>query len=136
MFHWNKKKFPDPESLIKAFHAAGMRVVANVKPCLLTDHPSYADLATQGGFIAAPVGAPGVHPSSGEDGPVALAPAVSQFWDGEGSHVDFTNPAALKWWRENLQSSLLDLGISTAWNGTLAAFFPIPSLVSPLCRHT
>jgi hypothetical protein len=24
-------------------------------------------------------------------------PAESQFWDGEGAHLDFTNPAAVQW---------------------------------------
>lgn len=24
-------------------------------------------------------------------------PSISQFWDGEGAHLDFTNPAAITW---------------------------------------
>ena len=32
---------PDPKALHAKFHAAGMRVVANLKPCLLDDHPLY-----------------------------------------------------------------------------------------------
>jgi len=24
-------------------------------------------------------------------------PCISQFWDGEGAHLDFTNPAAVAW---------------------------------------
>jgi hypothetical protein len=37
-------KFPDPEALVAAFHKRGMRVVANVKPCLLDDHPHFAEV--------------------------------------------------------------------------------------------
>ena len=43
-FQWNRHKFPQPEALIAAMHAAGLRVVANVKPCLLSQHPAYDTL--------------------------------------------------------------------------------------------
>ncbi|MBK9705141.1 MAG: hypothetical protein IPO75_17830 [Betaproteobacteria bacterium] len=42
VFTWNHDKFPDPKTLNARFHAAGMQVVANIKPCLLDDHPAYA----------------------------------------------------------------------------------------------
>ena len=80
-FNWNRDKFPDPEGLVAKFNAAGMRVAANLKPCLLDDHPMFPDVAERGAFIAG---------ASGE-------PSISQFWDGEGAHLDFTNPAAIKW---------------------------------------
>ncbi len=35
-------KFPDPEGLVAKFNAAGMRVAANLKPCLLDDHPMFS----------------------------------------------------------------------------------------------
>ena len=77
VFNWNNAKFPDPAHLMRRFHAAGMHVVANLKPCLLDDHPNYADAATSGAFV--------------QDG--AGAPRLSQFWDGEGAHIDFTSQA-------------------------------------------
>ena len=40
VFTWNTAKFPQPRELIGAFAAAGVRTVANLKPCLLDDHPS------------------------------------------------------------------------------------------------
>ena len=80
-FNWNRDKFPDPEGLVAKFNAAGMRVAANLKPCLLDDHPMFPDVVERGAFIAG---------ASGE-------PSISQFWDGEGAHLDFTNPAAIKW---------------------------------------
>ena len=54
-------------------------MVANIKPCLLDDHPLYGEVEAKGGFIA---------------GSKADAPLEVEFWDGEGAHVDFTNPAA------------------------------------------
>jgi alpha-glucosidase len=85
VFTWNREKFPEPKELMRAFHDAGVKVVANLKPCLLDDHPRYREVAAAGGFIA-----------GGDD----HAPLKSQFWDGEGAHVDFTNPAAVAWWEE------------------------------------
>ena len=40
VFTWNRDKFPDPRAATAAFHAAGVRLVANLKPCLLDDHPA------------------------------------------------------------------------------------------------
>ena len=44
VFTWNREKFPDPQTLNARFHASGMQIVANIKPCLLDDHPAYAEL--------------------------------------------------------------------------------------------
>ena len=43
-------------------------------------------------------------------------PLLSQFWDGEGSHTDFTNPAAIAWWQSGLEREVLDVGIDAGWN--------------------
>ena len=101
VFHWNRAKFPDPEGLMARFHAAGMQVVANLKPCLLDDHPGYGDAAAAGAFVR-----------SGDDG----QPLLSQFWDGEGAHLDFTSPAGVRWWQDGLRRSLLAPGIDAGWN--------------------
>jgi alpha-glucosidase len=101
VFTWNTDKFPDPKSLNARFHDAGMHVVANIKPCLLDDHPAYGEVRAQGGFIH--------DAQSGQ-------PVVEQFWDGVGAHLDFTHPAAVAWWQKNLQAQVLDYGIDTGWN--------------------
>ncbi len=101
VFTWNRSKFPDPEALNAKFQAAGMRLVANLKPCLLDDHPAYASLAQQGAFI--------------EDGSTGQ-PVVEPYWDGQGSHLDFTRPQALAWWQQQLREQILDKGIDVGWN--------------------
>jgi alpha-glucosidase len=101
VFHWNGDKFPAPEQLMARFKTAGMRVVANLKPCLLDDHPHFAEVASTGGFVK--------DRTSG-------APALSQFWDGEGAHLDFTNKAAIAWWQKGLREQVLATGIDCAWN--------------------
>ena len=42
-------------------------------------------------------------------------PSISQFWDGEGAHVDFTHPEGVRWWQQSLARELLDYGI-LGWN--------------------
>ena len=101
VFTWNGSKFPDPKTLNARFHASGMQVVANIKPCLLDDHPAFGEVRAQGGFI---------HDAhSGQ-------PVIEQFWDGVGSHLDFTHPAVVAWWQKSLKDQVLDFGIDAGWN--------------------
>lgn len=99
VFTWNHDKFPEPRKLLAAFHAAGVRTVANLKPCLLNDHPAYAQLAADGAFIR------------DDDGP-----CLEQFWDGWGAHLDFTRDGDRAWWQKGLQTQVLDVGIDVGWN--------------------
>ena len=101
VFTWNRTKFPEPKALTRAFADADIKVVANVKPCLLGDHPHYGEVAAAGGFIA-----------GGDD----HAPLKSQFWDGEGAHIDFTHPAGVAWWKETLTRQVLGYGVDAGWN--------------------
>lgn len=100
-FNWNRQKFPEPEATMRRLKAAGMRPVTNLKPCLLDDHPRLAE-AREGGFLV-------------RDG-AAGEPALAQFWDGLGFHLDFTNPAARAWWRRGIEGALLGYGVDAIWN--------------------
>ena len=101
VFNWNTDKFPDFPKLAAEFRAAGIRFAANIKPCLLQDHPRYPEVAEAGLFVK----------DSEHD-----VPERSMFWDDTGSHLDFTNPATGQWWRDNVKSQLLDMGITSTWN--------------------
>ncbi len=35
----------------QSFHDAGLKLAANIKPCLLQDHPRYGEVAERGLFI-------------------------------------------------------------------------------------
>jgi alpha-glucosidase len=76
-----------------------VRTVANLKPCLLDDHPAYAALAGDGAFIRDDTG-----------------PCLEQFWDGWGAHLDFTREGDRAWWQSKLQEQVLDFGIDAGWN--------------------
>ncbi|WP_083533222.1 glycoside hydrolase family 31 protein [Bosea sp. WAO] len=100
-FNWNRDKFPDPKGTMKRLNDAGMHTVANLKPCLLDDHPRLNEALEQGFLVK--------DSKTGE-------PAVAQFWDGLGFHIDFTNPKGRAWWRAGIESALLDHGFTTVWN--------------------
>jgi alpha-glucosidase len=100
VFTWNRDKFPHPRALVEKFRRAGIRLIANIKPCLLDDHPDYADAAARGALIG--------DATTGK-------PSIGQFWDGEGAYIDFTHPEGVRWWQEGLGRQLLDYGI-LGWN--------------------
>jgi alpha-glucosidase len=100
VFHWNREKFPDPAGFVESYHGAGLRLIANIKPCLLTDHPLFEEAHSRGLLIRELDG----------------APHWVQFWGGLGAYLDFTNPDAQVWWREKIASNLLDLGVDATWN--------------------
>jgi alpha-glucosidase len=101
VFTWNRDKFPDPQAINRKFQQHGMRLVANIKPCLLDDHPAYQALNQNHAFI--------------EDQATGHA-VVEPFWDGQGSHLDFTRPQAVAWWQDQLKQQVLEQGIDAGWN--------------------
>ena len=100
VFHWNREKFPDPKGFAASYEAAGVKLCANIKPCLLDDHPLFEEARAKGLFIADESG----------------APVMTQFWDGVGAYLDFTNPATTAWWKAQVREQLLDMGIAATWN--------------------
>ncbi|XP_018333795.1 uncharacterized protein LOC108742928 [Agrilus planipennis] len=101
VFNWNYDKIPQPQAVSQAFHHLGLKLAANIKPCLLRDHPKYQEVAAKKLFIR----------DSESD-----KPEISSFWGDEGSHLDFTNPATVKWWQDNITAQLLKMGIDATWN--------------------
>jgi alpha-glucosidase len=100
VFHWNREKFPDPKAFVKSYADAGIRLIANIKPALLMDHPQFQAVAEAGLFLSDAAG----------------APVLEQFWDAPGAYLDFTNPATAVWWKQQIKSELLDLGVESTWN--------------------
>ena len=101
VFEWNRRRVPDPVAMTRVLQEAGVHTVANVKPALLTSHPRFAGLAERGAFVGS---------SSG------TGPYTGMFWGGQGAHLDFTNPHAYGWWREQVASQILAHGIHATWN--------------------
>ncbi|MFC0180589.1 glycoside hydrolase family 31 protein [Thorsellia kenyensis] len=101
VFNWNKEKFPDIFAFTNYFHSKGVHLAANIKPCLLHDHPYYQEAKSNRLFIQ----------DSQSD-----SPEFSVFWDAEGSHLDFTQPKTIEWWKKQVTEQLLSKGIESTWN--------------------
>ncbi|MCG7521446.1 TIM-barrel domain-containing protein [Ruegeria sp. Ofav3-42] len=101
VFNWNTDKFPDMAGLADEFRAEGVELIANIKPVMLDDHPKYAEAVEQGLFV-----------NDSETG----RPEISAFWDGQGSHLDFTNTDTVRWWQDKVTTTLLEQGIGNTWN--------------------
>ncbi|MDR1827071.1 MAG: glycoside hydrolase family 31 protein [Methylobacteriaceae bacterium] len=100
VFNWNRDKFPDPKGFVARYLEHGVRLIPNIKPCLLQDHPLFDEAKNLGLFVKAADG----------------GPEMVQFWDEVGAYLDFTNPAAQAWWRAHVTEALLDYGMAATWN--------------------
>lgn len=100
VFNWNTDKFPDPAEFIRVFKENGIEIIPNIKPAFLVTHPMYKMLAGRKLFIKNPDG----------------TPFLTQFWDNLGSYLDFTNPDAKSFWKQQVTEKLLNYGITATWN--------------------
>ncbi len=100
VFHWNRDKFPDPAGFVASYAAAGVKLIANIKPALLHDHPAFEAAKAAGLFL------------KDADG----QPTLEQFWDAPGAYLDFTNPKTFDWWKGQVTAQLLALGVAATWN--------------------
>lgn len=106
VFTWNRHRFPDPREFTREAHKHGVRLLANVKPYVLANHPAYPELVKSGAFFK---------------DPNTMTAAVARLWSagggtsGEGSHLDFTSKAGYNWWYNGVKA-LKDVGIDVMWN--------------------
>ena len=106
VFTWNKYRFPDPEQFIKDYHARGIRLLFNVKPYVLANHPEYPKLVTSAALFT---------------DPKARKSAIARLWSagggqsGTGGHLDFTSTSGFQWWYNGVQS-LRKIGVDGIWN--------------------
>ena len=100
VFNWNRDKFPDPAGFARRWLDHGVRLCANIKPCLLRDHPRFEEAAREGLLIHDP----------------DSTPSMVMFWDELGAYLDFTNPKTRAWWKDGVKTALLDYGIAATWN--------------------
>ena len=106
VFTWNRHRFPDPKAFCDAFHAKGIRLIANIKPYVLASHPEYQNLVKAGALFT--------DLRTGETG-------VARLWSagggesGEGGHIDFSSKAGYDFWCNGVKE-LRKTGMDCMWN--------------------
>lgn len=106
VFTWNHHRFPDPQRFINEYHAHGIRLILNVKPYVLVNHPEYGKLNAAGALFQ--------DLRTGKSGTARLWSAGGGE-SGEGGHIDFTSKAGFQWWYEGIRE-LKKLGVDCIWN--------------------
>jgi alpha-glucosidase (family GH31 glycosyl hydrolase) len=106
VFTWNRHRFPNPSGFLDAFHKEGIRLIANVKPYVLSNHPEYEKLKAAGAFFT---------------DSLTVQSAQARLWSagggesGIGGHIDFTSEAGYQWWYEGIKE-LKRVGVDCIWN--------------------
>jgi alpha-glucosidase (family GH31 glycosyl hydrolase) len=87
VFTWNRHRFPDPKKFVEDYRLMGLRIIANIKPYVLTNHPEYNKFEEAGALFF--------------DAQTKKT-AVARLWSagggesGVGSHIDFTSAVGFK----------------------------------------
>ncbi len=95
-FDFDKQKFPDPAAMVAQLHQMGFKVTLWVPPFFHPASAGYAEAAAHGYLVT--------HPATGQ-------PFLTRWWQGWGGLIDVSNPAALAWWKQQLDQLQLNYGI-------------------------
>lgn len=100
-FHWNRRRFPDPEGFLLKMRDLGINVICNLKPGVLPGHPWRNWYEEHDAFIKTAD---------------RKADATGKWWGGTGKFVDFTSRRGRDAWQELLEKNILMVGTKTVWN--------------------
>lgn len=95
-FEWNKELFPDPQKLLKKIHDKGLKVCMWINPYIGQKAKVYQECKDNGYFIKS------------TDGNVWQW----DLWQAGQGIIDFTNPEARKWYKQQLKE-LIELGVDS-----------------------
>lgn len=93
-FTWDPKTFPNPVEMLKRYHERGLQICVWINPYIGQKSPLFRECKENGYFVKK------------TDGSVWQ----TDKWQAGMGIIDFTNPAAAKWYVEKLKA-LLDMGV-------------------------
>ncbi|CAE6538194.1 unnamed protein product [Rhizoctonia solani] len=110
-FVWNRQRYPDPRALGMALEQEmNIRIIVNIKPWLLDDHPLYEEALKGESYVRA-----------AEDADSDIGVAKSLLWSnapGEhmyGSYLDFSSPGAVEWWSRHIKEDIVGMNMTGMW---------------------
>jgi alpha-D-xyloside xylohydrolase len=95
-FQWDEGRFPDPAGMLRRLKGKGLKICLWINPYIAQKSPLFDEGTAKGFLVKRPDG------------------SVWQWdrWQAGMGLVDFTNPAAVDWYRGKLKA-LLDMGVDT-----------------------
>jgi alpha-glucosidase len=129
---WDLQNFPDPAGKLAALNQQGVGIMTIEEPYISRGLPEYEKLAGQG-FLARTC-------SAATCPPVYL---TSNPWWGQGSLLDWTNPAAGAFWHDWKREAMIAAGVIGHWTDLgepemydpSAWYYGIQGDYAPLTRH-
>ncbi len=101
MFTWDRKRFPEPEKLVRELRDMGFHAAVILDPGIKIEegYEPWEDGRKKDVFLKYPDG----------------AVYCGKVWPGCCAFPDFTNPGVRRWWSDRIKS-LVDTGIDGFWN--------------------
>ncbi|UYZ62842.1 glycoside hydrolase family 31 protein [Hymenobacter weizhouensis] len=106
LWRFHPGRFPNPQAMMDELHRLGFKVMVWVCPFVSPDSPEYRDLRARKAFLLDRPADPAATWLTAQ-----TQPRLVQWWNGASAVLDFTNPAAVGWFREQLTSAAKTYGI-------------------------
>ena len=97
-FDFKAERFPDPKAMVDELHRLGFKVMLWVCPFVSPDSAEFRKLRADNLFLVEKTGA-------------RTRPLMIEWWNGFSAVLDFSNPAAVRWFNEQLSGVQSRYGI-------------------------
>ena len=106
VWRFHPGRFPNPRAMIEELHRLGFSVMVWICPFVSADSEVYRQLrARRALLLDRPAGATVPWQET------HTQPQLVQWWNGASAELDFTNPVAVAWFRDQLSGLVRDYGI-------------------------
>lgn len=104
-FSFRKDRFPDAKQMMQELHQLGFKVMIWVCPFISPDSPIFRELSEKKYLVMDNKGDTSL---KWQD---ATKPAIINWWNGYSACLDFTNPASVTWYKEQLDYMTSQYGV-------------------------
>jgi alpha-glucosidase (family GH31 glycosyl hydrolase) len=105
VWDFHPKRFPNPKEMMDQLHKMGFKVMLWVCPFVSPDQTLlYNNLRKQKAFLLE-------KEKPSDTWETAINPLMIRWWDGVSAELDFSNPAAVKWFNDQLDRLVKDYNV-------------------------